>query len=167
MLLQFNSNEANLRDSWWRHQMETFSALQALYAGKSPVPVNSPHKGQWRGALMFSLICVWMNGWVNIREAGDLRRHRGHYNVNVMLIAATGLVVILKLDSSRRLISLCGIEMWWMTSKNYRAHLLYHTKLCPSFQSHRWIQTWVTVRKPSTRVKIGDFLSRVTLKFDG
>ena len=35
---------------------------------------------------MFSLICVWINGWVNIREAGDLRRHRGHYDVNVMKI---------------------------------------------------------------------------------
>ena len=52
--------------------------------GESPVPVKSPHKGQWRGALMFSLICVWINGWVNNREAGDLRRHRGHYDVNVM-----------------------------------------------------------------------------------
>ena len=50
----------------------------------SPVPVNSPHKGQWRGALMFSLICVWINGWVNNREAGDLRHHRGHYDVSVM-----------------------------------------------------------------------------------
>ena len=46
--------------------------------------VNSPHKGQWRGALMFSLICVWINGWVNIREAGDLRRVRAHYDVTVM-----------------------------------------------------------------------------------
>ena len=39
-------------------------------------PVNSPHKGQWRRALMFYLICVWINGWVNNDEAGDLRRHR-------------------------------------------------------------------------------------------
>ena len=70
--------------SWWRHQMEAFSALLALCAGNSPVPVNSPHKGQWRGALMFSLICVWINDWVNNREAGDLRRHRGHYDVIVM-----------------------------------------------------------------------------------
>ena len=38
-------------------------------------PMNSPHKGQWRGALMFSLICAWINGWVSSREAGDLRRH--------------------------------------------------------------------------------------------
>ena len=42
--------------------------------------VNSPHKGQWRGALMFSLICAPMNGWVNNHEAGDLRRHRCHYD---------------------------------------------------------------------------------------
>ena len=44
--------------TWWRHQMETFSALLALCVGNSPVTVNSPHKAQWRGALMFSLICV-------------------------------------------------------------------------------------------------------------
>ena len=57
------------------HQMETFSTLLAICAGNSPPPpspVNSPHKGQWRGALMFSLICVCINNWVNNREAGDL-----------------------------------------------------------------------------------------------
>ena len=70
--------------SWWRHQMETFSALLAICAGNSPVPVNFPHKSQWRGALMFSLICVWINGWVNNHEAGDLRRYRIHYDVIVM-----------------------------------------------------------------------------------
>ena len=63
--------------------MGPFSALLAICAGNSPVPVNSPHNGQWRGALMFSLICVRINGWVNYREAGDLIRHRGHYDVNV------------------------------------------------------------------------------------
>ena len=47
-------------------------------------PVNSPHKGQWRGALMFSFICAWMDDWVNNREAGDLRRHRAHYDVTLM-----------------------------------------------------------------------------------
>ena len=46
--------------------------------------VKSPHKGQWRGALMFSLICAWMNGWVNNREAGDLRPHRTYHGVIVM-----------------------------------------------------------------------------------
>ena len=64
--------------TWWRHQMETFSALLAICAGNSPVP------GQWRGVLMFSLICVWINGGVNNRESGDLRRDRAHYVVIIM-----------------------------------------------------------------------------------
>ena len=63
--------------SLWRHQMETFSALLALCAGNS-------HKSQWRGALMFSLICASINSWVNNREAGGLKRHRAHYDVIVM-----------------------------------------------------------------------------------
>ena len=50
--------------------------------GKSPV--NSPHKRQWRGTWMFSLICARINCWVNNREAGDLRRLRAHYDVIVM-----------------------------------------------------------------------------------
>ena len=48
-------------------------------------PVNSPHKGQWHGALMFSLICTWINRWVNNGEAGDLRCHRAHYDVTEMI----------------------------------------------------------------------------------
>ena len=59
--------------------METFSVLLAFCAENSPA-----HKGQWRGALMFSLICTWINSWVNNPEAGDLRRHRTHCDVSVM-----------------------------------------------------------------------------------
>ena len=47
-------------------------------------PVNSPHKGQWHEALMFSLICAWTNGLVNNREASGLRCHRAQYDVTVM-----------------------------------------------------------------------------------
>ena len=72
--------------TWWRHQMETFSALPAIFMGNSPVPMNSPHKGQWRGALMFTLICARINGWVNNREAGEWRRHRCHYYVIVICL---------------------------------------------------------------------------------
>ena len=72
-----------LMSSRWRHQMETFSALLALCEG-NPL-VDSPHKGQWRGALMFSLICVWTNDSANNRDAGDLRRHRAHYDVSEMI----------------------------------------------------------------------------------
>ena len=70
--------------SWWRHQMETCSASLAICAGNSPVTGEFAHKGQWRGAFTFSLICTWINGWVNNREAGDLRRHRAHYDVTVL-----------------------------------------------------------------------------------
>ena len=64
--------------------METFSRYWPFVRGIHRSPVNSPHKGQWQGALMFTLICARINGWLNNREAGDLRRHRGHYYVNVM-----------------------------------------------------------------------------------
>ena len=47
-------------------------------------PVNSLHKGQWRGAFMFSLICTWIKRWVNNLDVGDLRRYRAHYDVIVM-----------------------------------------------------------------------------------
>ena len=78
------NNVINWTASWWRHQMEPFSVLLAMCAWNSPVPVNSPCKGQWRGALMFSLIWAWINGWVNNLEAGDLRCNRAHYDVIVM-----------------------------------------------------------------------------------
>ena len=64
----------------WKH----FPRYWLFVRGIHRSPVNSPHKGQWRGALMFSLICVWINSWVNNRETGDLRRHRAHYDVIVM-----------------------------------------------------------------------------------
>ena len=83
------------------------------------------------------------------------------------LIAATGLVILLKFDPNHRFFSLCDLEIWCMTSKNNRAPLLYYIKLCVSFQIHRWIKTEVLVRKRSIWVEIGDFLSCVTLKFDG
>ena len=52
---------------------------------------------------------------------------------------------------------LCDLEIWQMTLTINRAPLLHYVKLCPSFRSHRWIQTWVTVQKRSIRVKIGNF----------
>ena len=70
--------------SWWHHQMEPFPRYWSFVWGIHRSPVNSTHKGQWRGALMFSLICAWINGWVNNGAAGDLRRHRAHYDVTIM-----------------------------------------------------------------------------------
>ena len=65
----------------WKYFPRYWSFVRGIHRS----PVNSPHKGQWRGALMFSLICARINSWVNNGEAGDLRRHRGHFDVIVML----------------------------------------------------------------------------------
>ena len=84
----------NIRDpkniSRWRHQMDTLTRYWPYARGIHRSPVNSPHIGQWRGALMFSLICAWINGWVSNRWAGDLRRHRHHNVVTVMDIQEHG-----------------------------------------------------------------------------
>ena len=64
----------------WKHFPRYWPFVRGIHLS----PVNSPHKGQWRGALMFSLIFAWMNGWVNTREAGDLRCYHAHYDVLVM-----------------------------------------------------------------------------------
>ena len=76
------SEKANLHDDVirWKH----FPCYWPFLRGIHLSPVNSPHKGQCRGALMFSLICAWMNNWANNREAGNLRRHGAHYDVTVM-----------------------------------------------------------------------------------
>ena len=65
----------------WKHFPRNWPFVQGIHRS----PVNSPRKGQWRGALMFSLICVWISDWVNNREAGDLRRYLAHYDVIVMI----------------------------------------------------------------------------------
>ena len=65
-------------------QWKNFPCYLPFVRGIHRLPVNSLHKGQWRGALMF-LICAWINGWVNNRDAGNLGRHRTHYNVTVMI----------------------------------------------------------------------------------
>ena len=63
----------------WKH----FPWYWPFVRGIHRSPVNSPHKGQRRGALMFSLICAWINRWVNSGAAGYLRRYRAHYEVIV------------------------------------------------------------------------------------
>ena len=72
-----------LRIARWR-KWKHFPRYWHFVRGIHRWPVNSPHKGQWRGAFMLSLICTKINGWVNNGEAGDLRRHRAHYDVTVM-----------------------------------------------------------------------------------
>ena len=64
----------------WKHFQRYWSFVRGVHW----LPVNSLHKGQWRGVLTFSLICAWINGWVNNRETSDLRRHLARYDVTLM-----------------------------------------------------------------------------------
>ena len=64
----------------WKHFPRYWPFVRGIHRS----PVNSPRKGQWRGALVDPLICVWINGWVSNREAGDLRRYRTHYDATVV-----------------------------------------------------------------------------------
>ena len=69
----------------WKHFPRDWPFVRGIHRS----PVNSPHKDQWRGALMFSLICACINGRENNREAGDLGRHRVHHDVTVMSLRST------------------------------------------------------------------------------
>ena len=75
----------------WKHFPRNWPFVREIHRS----PVNSPHKGQWRGALMFSLICVWINDWVNNREAGDLRRYRAH---SVIVMACLSMLKFMTAD---------------------------------------------------------------------
>ena len=66
----------------WKHFSRYWPFVQGIHRSQ----VNSPQKSQWRGALMFSLICVWVNGWGNNPEAGDLRCNCTHHDVIVMIM---------------------------------------------------------------------------------
>ena len=121
----------------------------------SPLPVNSPHKGQWRGALMFSLICARMNDWVNNREAGELRCHHGHYDVSVMYLFSsmhrlTSKLIITGSLRGGRWISLtkgpqCGKRSHAMPSRWICSHIQ-----CPSITA-RFAVVHIIIRR-SVRV---------------
>ena len=64
----------------WKHFPRYYPYVRGIHRW----PVNSHHNGQWRGALVFSLIGLWINGWVNNGETGGLKRHRTHNDVIVM-----------------------------------------------------------------------------------
>ena len=77
--LRLNKQLSKQSWGWWFEMLP-----RPLWGHCNGSPGNSPHKGQWRGALMFSLICAWINSWVNNHEAGDLRCYRAHYEVTAM-----------------------------------------------------------------------------------
>ena len=84
----------------WKHFPRYWPFVRGIHRS----PVNSPYKGQWRGALMFSMNCIWIKDWVNNREAGDLRRHRAHYDVTLM-------PTLKRMIQSR----ICTCDIHWLT----------------------------------------------------
>ena len=93
--------------TWWRRQMETFSVFWPFVMGIHRSPLDSPSKGQWRGALMLSWTCAWTNGWANTRDSGDLTHRRAHYDVTIMDIEMCAMednsvkAGLLKIDSTK------------------------------------------------------------------
>ena len=70
--------------SWWRNQMETFSALLALCEVNSPVTGEFPSQRPVTRRFDVPLICAWTNVWAHSRDAGGLRRHSAHCDVTEM-----------------------------------------------------------------------------------
>ena len=116
----------------WKHFLHYWPFVRGVHRS----PVNSLHKGQWRGALMFSLICAWLNSWINNGEAGDLRRNRAHYDITIMLWH--------KIDG---LVSICCVFLLnWMIKQHI---IKYH--LCLSKQ---FMTITVTFQWPRLGVRI-------------
>ena len=113
----------------WKHFQRYWPFVREIHRS----PVNSPHKGQWRGILMFSLICAWTNGWVNNREGGDLRRHRAHYDAIAMYNKHKHNLYVLEsilfsgLDKTKRGNIMTDV-VWYTLLRWYRA----------SYCRHRW-----------------------------
>ena len=109
----------------WKHFPRNWPFVRGIHRS----PVNSPHKGQWRAALMFTLICVWINGCVNNREAGNVRRYYAHYGVTVMAcdLTQTSFWYAESIDSGVDGGTRCGFDnhwrCWWKHSwdhSNYK-----------------------------------------------
>ena len=128
----------------WKHFPRNWPFVWGIHRS----PVNSPHKGKWVGALMFSLICVWINDWVNNREGGDLIRYRAHYEVIVMDLAwpwnRESVVVLVTWD---RILSLARIKLR-LCSVNHRAGY-FSNLVCD------WLSTVRTYSRQKTKLGHG------------
>ena len=111
----------------WKH----FPRYWSFVRGIQRSPVNSLHKDQWRGALVFYLICAWTNGWANNRDAGNLRRHRAHYDVIVMTSYAV-----------HGLEKLCTVTKQYPISRTQDLHKLYTHIYAPVNWVHDDVIKW-------------------------
>ena len=134
----------------WRHLMENFRRYWPFVRRIHRLPVDSPHKGQWRGALMFSLIFAWTNGRANNRDAGDLRRHRAHYYVTVMF---TGTREILRVPQQH-----WNQPDWYGKNTNHRKY--NHTQNLPNHMHIQWVILYCDLVTPYDDIELGQLWLR-------
>ena len=120
----------------WKHLPRYWPFVRGIHRS----PVNSPHKGQWRGALLFSLICNWINSWIKNREAGDLRRHRAHYDIIVMFLIARPRRRVMWVASLSQIY--CSNQLYFKPSPDYiRIYILQYIYIYINIYIYIYI-TW-------------------------
>ena len=126
----------------WKHFPRYWPFVRGIHRSS----VSSPHKGQWRGALMFSVIWAWISG-LNNREVGDLRRQRAHYDVIVMIMVIWG-AQVLEADVFLCVYRLHGLSeqesIWYVIWKNMN-WLLNRALLYIMHLNFKWIKAWFVV----------------------
>ena len=134
----------------WKHFQRNWPFVRGIHRS----PVNSPHKGQWRGALMFSLICAWINAWVNNHEASDAKRYRAHYDVIVMNRDMKRLQGILSL--LKTFINFNNVTLSYTTGKKYGIFFI-SANFCIFVGCVRYLFMWFTFLQ--TDITFGDLFT--------
>ena len=137
----------------WKHSPRYWPFVRGIHRS----PVNSLHKGQGCGVLMFSLICAWINGWVNNRDAGDLRRHRAYYDV-IVLWFEREFVWVRKRTRMRVNISERANE-WseWMLFSALKGFVAHKTDRCCSIRNSFAFYWATSLRRSRFNISFGIF----------
>ena len=143
--LRSRQNDSNHDDVIkWKHFPRNWPFVREIHRS----PVNFPHKGQWRGALMFSLIYAWINDWANNREAGDLRRQQGHYDVIVMFL--WNLFPAVQLSINQHLVMhICITQPQWINTlrpKENSRHFVDGILKCIFLNENVWILNKISLK---------------------
>ena len=124
----------------WKHFPRYWPFVRGIHRSL----VNSPHKGQWRGTLMFSLIWAWINGWVINGEAGDLRHHRVHYDVIVMRNHIFSNAIVKKINLALlHSIELFRFDFCVEAHPSWRPLLKPYEDICAVKEQVRWSQGYI------------------------
>ena len=129
----------------WKHFPHYWPFVRGIHQSLG----NSPHKGQWRRTLIFSLICAWTNRWANNRDTGDLKYHWGHvhyvtvmyFQVRIFLckftlfinnVSHTKFILIWLIDKDFKQIFHLYCQhsvLWWPSTMGARAPSQYKDRL--------------------------------------